>query len=367
MTNPPLVVFSHLRWDWVWQRPQHILSRIARTRRVIVVEEPLTGGDTESVEHEVHADVEILRLRVPGEGHLGFDDPRSSAYVEAVASLIEGERPIVWLYTPLAYEHGCALDPCVLVYDIMDDLASFKNAAPLLSARRSQALARADLVFTGGRSLHRAATESRPVDTYLFASGVELEHFATCAELRKGQATRSRPVAGYVGVVDERLDLPLLAELAGLLPEWDIAVVGPVAKIDPADLPSAPNLTYHGAVPYSGLPGVMAGFDVALMPFALNEATRSISPTKTLEYLAAGLPVVSTRVPDVVADYGHTVDLQDDGAGFADACKRVLEHSWAERADRARPLLDWHHWDSIAERMQALMLLKLSIGVEAVA
>jgi glycosyltransferase involved in cell wall biosynthesis len=334
---------------------------------VIIVEEPLCGADSPAIEHTAHGDIEIVRLRVCGEGHVGFDDPCASAYVDAVSSLLDDEQPIVWLYTPLAYEHGCALDPCMLVYDIMDDLSSFKNAAPLLAERRSQALARADLVFTGGRSLHRDAMAARAVDTYLFPSGVELEHFAACTEQRQRRPAHSRPVAGYVGVIDERLDLALLGDMAARLPEWDIAVVGPVAKIDPVELPTARNIAYHGAVPYNGLPDVMVGFDVALMPFALNDATRSISPTKTLEYLAAGLPVVSTKVPDVVSEYGHVVDLQEDGAGFADACNRVLAHSCAERAARAQPLLDWHHWDSIADRMHGLMLVKLAMQVDAVA
>jgi glycosyltransferase involved in cell wall biosynthesis len=158
-------------------------------------------------------------------------------------------------------------------------------------------------------------------------------------------------VAGYVGVVDERIDLPLLRDLARMLPEWDIDVVGPVAKIDPDDLPVEPNLAFLGSVPYDQLPNVMAGFDVALMPFALNAATRSISPTKTLEYLAAGLPVVSTRVPDVVTEFSAVVDLEVDASGFAAACRRLLDGPSVERRHLTEALLRWNQWDTIAERM----------------
>jgi glycosyltransferase involved in cell wall biosynthesis len=156
-------------------------------------------------------------------------------------------------------------------------------------------------------------------------------------------------------VLDERIDLQLLAGLADALPDWVIRIVGPVAKIDPADLPSAPNIDYVGMTKYEALPGMMAGFDVALMPFALNEATRSISPTKTLEYLAAGLPVVSTRVQDVVTDYSDVVDLADDAEGFAAACRRVLDHDRDARDRQVQPLLARQEWDAIAAEMHALV------------
>jgi UDP-galactopyranose mutase len=181
---------------------------------------------------------------------------------------------------------------------------------------------------------------------------VDTAHYASSRLLRQ---PHERPVAGYVGVIDERLDLDLLARLAEELPDWTIRMVGPVAKIDPGQLPLAENLEYPGLTAYAELPAVMAGFDVALMPFALNEATRSISPTKTLEYLAAGLPVVSTRVPDVVSDYGEVVHLADDGDGFAAACRAVVEHDLAARDRRVRPLQARQEWDSIASSMARLI------------
>ena len=181
---------------------------------------------------------------------------------------------------------------------------------------------------------------------------MEPEHFEGARSLR---GPRSRPVAGYVGVIDERLDLELVGGLAEALPDWDIEMVGPVFKIDPADLPQAPNLHYLGMQPYEKLPAVLGGFDVALMPFARNEATRSISPTKTLEYLAAGLPVVSTRVPDVVFSFSGVVDLCESADAFAAACRSVLGHSLADRDRQLAPLLHERRWDTIAARMGRLM------------
>ena len=283
---------------------------------------------------------------------MGFFDDVLPDYIGQLPGLVgppAGER-VVWLYTPLALELALALNPTTLVYDVMDDLAAFKDAPPELVVRQRQALRRADVVFAGGRSLHRSMVRQGRTDTLLFPSGVEPEHYRLpTAEPR---VPSQRPVAGYVGVLDERLDLGLIAGLAHALPDWDIKMYGPVAKIDPASLPQAPNISYEGYTCYADLPAAMAGLDVALMPFALNEATRSISPTKTLEYLAAGLPVVSTRVPDVVADFPGAVHLRDDAAGFAELC-RTLGQRDPRRGPKpqTRELLKQYHWDAIAARM----------------
>ncbi|HVL07092.1 MAG TPA: glycosyltransferase [Acidimicrobiales bacterium] len=346
-----LVVLSHLRWTFVWQRPQHIISRLAADRRTWFVEEPLACDvDAPRLRTEDHGSVTRVWLEVPGSGHVGFDNAGAASYAGAVQQLLgPSEDRTVWLYTPMALDMAAALRPTKLVYDVMDDLASFKGAAAELRLRHRQALRQADVVFTGGRSLYHGVLAHRPHGTHLFASGVEPEHFAPAAALRP--RSRPVPVAGYVGVIDERVDLDLLRGLAHALPDWQIEVVGPVVKIDRESLPKAPNLVYPGPQPYARLPQVMAGFDVALMPFALNEATRSISPTKTLEYFAAGLPVVSTRVPDVVADHGAHVELADTGAAFADAVR------WARRRPRTgvEAVVRRNTWDSIAGRMVTLI------------
>jgi glycosyltransferase involved in cell wall biosynthesis len=353
-----LVVLSHLRWDWVWQRPQHLISRVGRGRRTWFVEEPLpVAGLAEPRLVSVDAGpVTRVWLEVPGEEgtHVGFRDPVAEPYFGELMALLgpgAGARD-VWLYTPMALDLALALVPRLLVYDVMDDLASFALAPPELLLRQRQALHEASVVFTGGRSIHRGVAGLNP-RTHLFPSGVDVEHYAPARRLRP--PSRDRHVAGYVGVIDERLDLGLVAALAEALPEWEIQLVGPVCKIDAATLPQAPNIAYPGQQPYEKLPDVMAGFDVALMPFALNDATRSISPTKTLEYLAAGLPVVSTRVPDVVSDFGSFVRLEDDGPGFAAACQEVRRHDAASRDARLAPVLARYRWDWIAAEMARLM------------
>ena len=365
-SQPDLVVLSHLRWTWVWQRPQHLVSRFASMRtpagaRTFFVEEPMAEDVSAPVVRSADRDgITRVWLAVPrydGQPEvLGFDARGAETYGELLAAYLTGEgrpaEPDVLAYTPMALDVAQELRYGRLLYDVMDDLASFKNAPEGLRLRQRRLLAEADVVFAGGRSLHRSVQQQRRGKVHLFPSGVETSHYEKSRSLRE---PRERKVAGYVGVLDERLDLELVLGLAEALPEWTIRIVGPIAKIDASDLPQAPNLEYPGMAAYTELPSVMAGFDVALMPFALNEATRSISPTKTLEYLAAGLPVVSTRVPDVVADYSGVVHLADTAQQFAEACEAVLLHSCAERDKRLQPIQRRHEWDVIASSMADLI------------
>ncbi|WP_461475538.1 family 1 glycosylhydrolase [Microbacterium sp. HJ5] len=367
-----LVVLSHLRWDWVWQRPQHLVTRFARERgirggRTWFVEEPITA---DVLSPELWTDqvgqVTRVRLVVPlasaeGRPAIGFDHPAAAPYRELLARLFAEEgvpHPDLLVYTPMAADIATALSPHRIAYDVMDDLASFAGAPPGMREAQARLLAAADVVLAGGRSLHRSVVGSRP-DCHLFPSGVDVAHYASSRSLRAGAGRRDgvgrRPVAGYVGVIDERLDLDLVGALADALPDWLVRIVGPVAKIDPAQLPIRPNLDYPGMADYAELPAVMADFDVAIMPFALNDATRSISPTKTLEYLAAGLPVVSTPVADVVADYGEVVAVVDTAEGMAAACRAGLVED-AEGRERLVKVIEAHQsWDAIAQSIGTLL------------
>jgi glycosyltransferase involved in cell wall biosynthesis len=360
-----LVVLSHLRWAFVWQRPQHLISRLSADQPTWFVEEPIvTHVDKPTLRCNDHGNITQVWLEIPGpERHCDFGAEGTECYLDELKKLLGwSPRRAVWLYTPMALDFAQGLDPSFMVYDVMDDLASFKDAPALLRTRQDRALNDADVVFAGGRSLHRGIIERRP-DAHLFPSGVEMEHYLGARALRK---PRTRPVAGFVGVIDERLDAELVAGLAAELPEWDIEVVGPVCKIDPASLPQAPNIHYPGSKSYQELPQVMAGFDVAIMPFAINEATRSISPTKTLEYLAAGLPVVSTPVPDVVADYGDVVGIATDAVDFGRQCQEALSCDRDQLNTKVWPILRRQHWDAIAARMGAL-LRPASVTVGALA
>ncbi|MFL6239461.1 MAG: glycosyltransferase [Actinomycetes bacterium] len=348
-----LVVLSHLRWDWVWQRPQHLISRVGAGRRTWFVEEP-RPCDVSEAKAQIQEVDGITRVWIDTPGDVReFGATSTELYQPLLEDLLGGRERDVWLYAPTAVHIAEALAPRLLVYDVMDDLASFADAPPEMTLRMRRALTIADVAFAGGRSLHRSAAAARGAQpTHLFPSGVECSHYATSRSFRRQHDVK---VAGYVGVIDERLDLELIADLAAALPDWEIHMVGPTAKIDPATSPQAANIRYFGMQAYERLPQVMAEFDVALMPFALNDATRSISPTKTLEYLAAGLPVVSTRVPDVVLDWGDVVHLADDGRAFAAACEHVVQHSCGRRDEQVAPLQKRYEWDTIAGSMVQIL------------
>ncbi len=375
--QPAILCLAHLGWDHVWQRPQQILSRLARHYPVQYVAEPEITSARDIAAH--------LKL-VAADGHLRawqpvFPDRADvlerwrGTYAGLVRDLLLREgwvecrtgrpiatRPLVtWFYTPTPWYLLDQLPAHLVVYDVMDDLTSFKGAAADLPWRESQLLAEADLVFAGGRSLYAARKDRHP-RVHLFPSGVDAAHFAQAldprTELPPEIGSLPRPILGYYGVIDERIDLDLLEALARRRPDWSFVMVGPVAKIQPAHLPSVPNLHYVGQQPYARLPAFLKGFDVCLMPFALNEATRSISPTKALEYMAARKPIVSTPVPDVVANWSEAVTFGAGADRFEEAIVETLAETEGQRAERAACqalMVGCNGWERIAEEMWALI------------
>jgi UDP-galactopyranose mutase len=356
-----LVAFSHLRWGFVWQRPQHLLTRFAREMPVVVVEEPeyhLQGADVH-VRHD-HGVTVVTPLLPLTDEQFGFGNHVNGQIPRLVEPFIRrGADPILWYYTPMALgAEPSTVRPRLTVYDAMDDLASFRAAPPELRIREARVLSTVDLVFTGGPTLYRQRRDMHP-SVHCFPSGVEADHFASPKALRhEGLAHQRSPILGYYGVIDERLDLDLLEEIADRRPDWTIALIGPVAKIDESTIPVRDNIVRFGQQAYDDLPAFLACFDVALMPFARNEATRAISPTKTLEYLAGGKPVVSTPITDVIALYGDAVEIAETGEEFVAAAESVLnrtsnaDRQWRTRAAR---LVAAHDWDCIAESMLAVM------------
>ncbi|HEU4405047.1 MAG TPA: glycosyltransferase family 1 protein, partial [Polyangiaceae bacterium] len=302
-----LICLSHLRWDFVYQRPQHLLSRCARERRVFFVEEPVRDEGPPRLEvDERPGGVRVCVPKLPPGAGEAEAERLQSAMLRELVRAADVRDHVAWYYTPMATAFTGALRPLATVYDCMDELSAFRGAPPALVTRERELLRLADLVFTGGHSLYEAKRGAHP-SVYAFPSSVEVEHFAK-ARARQAdpddQAPLPRPRLGFFGVLDERMDLALLEGVARARPDWQLVLVGPVVKIDEAALPRRPNLHYLGPKGYPELPRYIAGWDVALMPFAQNESTRFISPTKTPEYLAAGRPVVSTPIRDVVRPYG---------------------------------------------------------------
>jgi UDP-galactopyranose mutase len=363
MRNPgALITFSHLRWSFVYQRPQHLLSRMAKRRPVYFVEEPVqTTGAPHWELQTPEPNVTVMRPHTTVEAP-GFHDLQMPQLRELVrqfrASL--GDRHSAWFYTPMALPLLEELSPDMVIYDCMDELSAFLHAPRQLLELEDRLFGAADVVFTGGPSLYKAKKQ-RHRNVHCFPSSVDVDHYSRGVKERaeaEDQARLPGPRLGYFGVIDERIDLGLLDYLAAAEPEWQMVMVGPVVKISEADLPRRPNIHYFGQKTYGELPRYLKGWDVSLLPFALNEATRFISPTKTLEYMAAGKPIVSTPIRDVEEPYGHIVYIADGPAAFHKACRQALEAAEPERARRmadAGDVLAGTSWDRTAERMEGAM------------
>ncbi len=362
----PLIVLLHLGWDWVWQRPQHLLTRLAAQHPVLCVMEPWIHP----VDHPPVLNIEPREAGVTLAWPVFSQEQADAAggVYQLVGKLIDARikkeklaDPAYWLYTPLAEPVLAGHDAALVVFDAMDELSAFRFAPPDLKAREEALMRRANLVFTGGQSLYEARLGRNP-HVYCFPSGVEQAHFAQAldpaTEVPPAVADLPHPRIGYYGVIDERLDLDLLREVAALRPAYQWVVVGPTAKVDPADLPQAANIHYPGKQDYADLPRFLKAFDVCMMPFALNESTRFISPTKTLEYMAAHKPTVSTPIRDVVGPYSHIVRIADRAIAFVSAVDAALAEPPAERSARhaaETAVLAQYEWDTIAEQMLALM------------
>lgn len=349
--RPLLLCLSHLRWGFVYQRPQHLMSRLTRDYQVAFFEEPLPG-DAAQPWLEQLPQPEGVMLLVP---HL----PDSLSPEEAIKeqrNLIDvwlhdqaPQELILWYFTPMSLTFTDHLWASVTVFDCMDELSAFRGAPPQLREMEQELLERADVVFTGGYSLWEAKRRQH-ANAHAMPSSVDIAHFATARnglEDPPDQQSIAHPRLGFFGVIDERFDIELVRAVASAQPDWQLVLIGPVVKIDPASLPQADNIHYLGAKRYSELPGYLGGWDVALMPFALNESTRFISPTKTPEYLAGGCPVVSTPIADVVRTYADSgvvwiaETAQEFVAAIGEALTRKGGADFLDAADAALAGMSW--------------------------
>jgi len=346
-----LVVFSHLRWDFVYQRPQHLLSRCARKRRVFFVEEPIFGNcsmrlDVREADPGVHVVVPYLPEGLRSEIAINAVMKDLTRQLLAAHGI---DEYIFWYYTPMALNYTDHFTPVAAVYDCMDELSAFKGANSQLPALEKELFQNVDLVFTGGQSLYEAKRDQHPA-VYAFPSSIDASHFGKARKNvadPEDQANIPHPRLGFFGVIDERFDAALLDEVAAKRPDWQFVMIGPIVKIDPNALPKHPNVHYLGGKKYSELPDYLAGWDIALLLFARNESTRFISPTKTPEYLAAGKPVISTSIRDVVRPYGELklVEIADTADELISAAEKILSSEnrseWLKKVDAFLENISW--------------------------
>ncbi len=360
------ICFSHLRWHFVTQRPQHLLTRIARDRRVFFWEEPIWHAPGELAPRDdsglgMHLDIQnespslwVIQPHITW--GIDFEAGQRQLLSEFVRQF-DIRNPVRWYYTPMALGFSDQLNPKTTVYDCMDELSGFLGAPPELAARERQMFQEAEVVFTGGVSLYEAKRKQHK-NVHAFPSSIDATHFAKARSSSinqpQDQSSIPHPRAGFYGVVDERLDIELLAKVAAMRPDVNFIIIGPVVKIDPATLPDASNIYYLGSKSYAELPAYLSGWDAALMPFAMNDATRFISPTKTPEYLAAGKMVVSTPIYDVARDYGaaNLVAIAANAEEFATALDRALLPPTTEWLQAVDEKLSHSSWDQTWSEME---------------
>lgn len=368
-----ILCFSHVRWDFVLERSNHLMERAARRGPVLYVQEPSVRDDEPLPRMEVHPVEAALWVVQP---ILPASLPRAEQ--DAVLAVLIGrlvrERgivaPILWYDTPMALPWTQHLAAHAVVYDCADPLSAFKGAPREIAELERQLLARADLVFAAGRRLQQEKRRLNP-RVHLFPSSIDREHFA--AARRPGpepddQTGIPHPRLGYFGVIDDRIDLELLAALAERRPAWQLVLVGPVATIDRGDLPAGPNVHVLGMKAYAELPAYLRGWDVAIMPFARSEAARFISPTTAPEYLAGGRAVVATPIDDVVEPYGREGLARI--AGDRDAFGRAVEEALVAgppdqaRVDAVLARTSWDRtWDAMADLLDALEPTPAAVAV----
>jgi glycosyltransferase involved in cell wall biosynthesis len=361
----PIIALCHLSWSWVWQRPQQFLSRFARTHPVLFVETYCSDVPTTRVDLQPadgHPNVTILQMHLPAARWSDadyIDAERRRTLRTTLARDLRGrfDRSLLWFNDPMAVVAFAGhLGERAIVYDCMDELSQFKGAPPILVERERELLRRADVIFCGGQRMRQKRLPLNP-NCHFFGTGVDIAHFgrARTDELAVAPeiaAFGPGPVLGYFGVIDERIDYDLLAHIADARPGWHIAMVGPTAKVDPATFPQRPNLHWLGGQPYARLPEFAKGFSVAVMPFALNAATEFINPTKALEYMAAGRPVVSTALAEVRLNFGRIARIADSADEFIEHCDREISRpSWL-RISRGLELAAANTWEAIVARME---------------
>ncbi len=357
-----ILCFSHLRWDFVFQRPQHLLTRFGRQQRVFFIEEPkisaIRSPKLEIIPRNGNVKVVVPHLPIG----LSADETigtlsylvKKFAHEETAGSLIK------WYYTPMALAYSAKLSSELTIYDCMDELSHFDGAHPEIRMWEEKLFQLSDLVFTGGVTLYNAKKDLHK-NIHALPSSIDREHFAKARENLKDpadQASIPGPRIGFFGVIDERLDIELLRAMAAQRADWHFVLIGPVVKINPESLPRATNIHYLGGKKYEELPTYLANWDVAILPFALNAATKFISPTKTPEYLAGGKPVVSTRITDVVNPYGKEglVQIASGPSEFITGIETALaQREDAEWRSKVDDFLSDNSWESTWENMSLLM------------
>lgn len=365
---PLLLVLSPSRWDFMFRRTQQLMSRLAGRWQVLFVEEPRRSRNAAWLDEQAqgeHLSVLVPHLPANLSPHLPpsldatHDEPRRmlAAYLRQRDLRVD----VAWVSSPASLPLLDSLDARCVVYD-----CHASSTAPRLRREQALLLERSTLVFANGPSLYESLREQHP-RVMCLPDAVAAAHFAPDAQrphsvqaMHAGSLQRhlSAPRLGWFGVIDRRLDLDLLAQIADAHPQWSLVMVGPVVGLDASRLPQRANIHWLGVQPYSVLPHLLEGWDLCLLPFVIGAATRQLCPAQALEYMAGGKPVLCTPLHDVAWMFSDSVAIAERGPPFIAACEALLAESPAQRAQRALQMMatvSASSWDRSAQAVHEML------------
>jgi glycosyltransferase involved in cell wall biosynthesis len=338
---------------------------LSRRRKILFVEmhrpDPELVAPTARIQSiEAFPNIRLLQMQFPvwrWEDGEWVDRQRRALLDQALAGPLRGqfEQPVRWFYDPMAVTAFGHSEGVCTVYDCMDELSKFQGAPPAIVEREARLLQVADVVFAGGRRLFESKSRFHK-NCHFYGCGVDLEHFGAArletTPIPDDIKALPKPLIGFFGVVDERMDYELVGKLAEANPGCSVVIIGPATKVDNETLPRRANLHWLGARDYAQLPAYCKAFDVCLMPFALNAATEFINPTKALEYMATGRNIVSSAVPDVVRNFGSVVKIANSHEDFIRLCGELAREPDREAIANGLEMARGNSWESIVERLE---------------
>jgi len=365
--EPVFILASIIQWYEVWQRPQHFASNLSRKYKTCYI----SPVPVHHIVGQVHVWLSrrlkrlaqrlwvFVPLLLPGENKVGLIRALNRllwvGYAKEAALRLGTARPVVWINFPFNPRLAKSLSPRAVVYDVMDEFVEFSIAPRKARRMEEEVLNRASFVSTGTYALYEKKTALHPHVRYI-PCGVDFELFNSVVKRkppRPQDFPKARaPVFGYFGTLNERIDAELIEEVARRRPGWLFVLIGPIQR-SYGGTRQLGNVYYLGLKPYKLLPTYLAHFDVCTMPYRITEATKSISPVKLLEYFAAGKPVITTRIPDVLRFYESlvwVVDGADDFITKGEALLRMIQSghlSYDQYVEVARQ----RSWEQMAEQM----------------
>jgi len=363
-TRRDIVCFAEHGWNFTSDRPQHLLKRFAKGFRVFYIESPAFHANTDR--YDITLTDEQVIVVVP---HLQGDPTQqdvTTRWRELLIRLFNEERIdsyIFWYYTPQALKVSNHFTPDLVIYDCMDR----PSETDVMHESEHELLEFADVVFTSGQRVFEA-TRKLHENTYLFPNSIDRDHFAAARAFKfdpPDQANIPHPRFGFFGEIDQRIDFDLLVTVSKKRPQWHFILVGSVVNVSASQLPNYRNFHYLGAKRYEELPHYIGGWDITMIPFAHNDYTRFINPIKTAEYLAAGKPVISAPITDVIRPYGISglVSIAGTANEFVKVAEEMLaadqeaKSTWLYKVDR---YLAGQSWDKTWGEMMGLIGTLLS-------